>query len=107
MRKIFALIILLVAGTFTMDVSGEHMKKERKAGAEQKIRSVILPAEWKMFRSDLFTAQDAATARFEDDFLIPFQGKDKIKPVILKPARILDLALGKNMPEKTVRSFPG
>lgn len=62
---------------------------------QKTIKSVVLPGEWKLFRSDDLIADDAASARFEDDFLIPFNGKKKIKAITLKAAPVLDLACGK------------
>lgn len=93
-RKFFFAAIFII-GSLTVDVYGDNMKKTKNTIEKQQFSGVVLPAEWKLFRSDFFTSQDAAAARFEDDFLIPFQGKNKIKPVILKPAKILDLTLGK------------
>lgn len=90
MKKIFCVVFsFLLCGT-VLKLHGDIMKTEK-----QTLPGVVLPAEWKLFRSDDFTAEDAAAARFEDDVLIPFSGTGKVKALILKPAPILDLTLGK------------
>ena len=84
------LTAVLAAGCIAVNLNGAAMKNEQKP-----IKGVVLPAEWKLFRSDKFTAEDAAAARYEDDFLIPFNGKSKVNAVTLKAAPFFDLASGK------------
>lgn len=85
-------MLILILGCIALNLYGENMKKTAE---KQTLQGITLPSEWKLFCSGEFTAQDASAARFEDDFLIPFSGTGKIKAKILKPAPILDLAMGK------------
>ena len=82
-KTLFSAIFLLIFCT-TAAIAADNVKKgtvSMKSQRQQtgKIKGIVLPTRWKLFKSPEFTAQDAAAARFEDDFLIPFQGKKKIK----------------------------
>ena len=98
-KTLFSAIFLLIFCT-TAAIAADHIKKgtvSMKSQRQQtgKIKGIVLPTQWKLFKSPEFTAQDAAAARFEDEFLIPFQGKKKIKAKLIEPAPMLDFAEGK------------
>ena len=88
-----AAVVLLAGNT----LSAKDMKKgettmKTKGMEKQKIKGIVLPTQWKLFKCTEFSKQDAAAARFEDDYLIPFQGTKKVKAKLIQTAALLDLS---------------
>ena len=62
------------------------------APGKQNFKRLQLPTHWKLFRSDDITADDASSARFEDDTMITAGKKESVSATVLPAAPLLNLA---------------
>ena len=98
--KVLFSAIMFAMLCMTDAVAANDVKKDSDSMKIQKnqagkIKGIRLPEQWKVFKSRELTEQDASFARFEDDAIIPFQGKKKINAKLISSAPTIDFAEGK------------